>query len=150
MLRIGPHVDLSLLPLSNWPSILFVLQEANFPYSHSTYLIDPPNGSRYDQNSYNGTDIQPSSSTAPLCAYIEEDNPMSLYSVVHKNRKNGKAPTISDGGNSIDETPMGQQQQNFEDTESEYAIELRRQTYRQKIGNLQTLFKIILVPRCLK
>jgi hypothetical protein len=120
-----------------------LFQEDNFPYSHSTYLVDPPNALCYDQGSYNGhsgADIQPSSSTAPLCAYVDDDNPMSLYSVVHKNRKLGKQQQQqqSSGDNSIDEAPL--RQQNFEDTESEYAIELRRQTYRQKMGALQNRF----------
>ena len=93
----------------------------------------------YDQGSYNGNghDIQPSSSTAPLCAYVDDDNPMSLYSVVHKNRKLPKQQQQSSGDNSIDEIPM--REQNFEDTESEYASELRRQTYRHKIGELSRL-----------
>jgi hypothetical protein len=70
----------------------------------------------------------------PLCAYVDDDNPMSLYSVVHKNRKHPKQQQQqhSSGDNSIDEMPL--RQQNFEDTESEYADELRRQTYRQKMG----------------
>ena len=115
------------------------MQEDNFPYSHSTYLVDPPSSMCYDQGSYNGNghDIQPSSSTAPLCAYVDDDNPMSLYSVVHKNRKLPKQQQQSSGDNSIDEIPM--REQNFEDTESEYASELRRQTYRHKIGELSRL-----------
>ena len=65
---------------------------------------------------------------------------MSLYSVVHKDRKNSnrnslliqsnQTPDSSDSPCSIIEQHM----QNYEDTESEYASELRRQTYLQKIG----------------
>jgi len=92
----------------------------------------------YDQNSYhsNGNDIQPSSSTAPLCAYVDDvDNPMSLYSVVHKNRNPSSVQQHhSSGDNSIDEAPL--RMQNYEDSESEYANELRKQTYRQNFGKL--------------
>ena len=51
---------------------------------------------------------------------------MSLYSVVHKERK----LINSDSPCSIEQAPT----MNYEDTESEYASELRRQTYLQKIG----------------
>ena len=54
---------------------------------------------------------------------------MSLYSVVHKERKRNSAmQDTSDSPCSIEH------QMNYEDTESEYASELRRQTYLQKIG----------------
>ena len=74
---------------------------------------------------------------------------MSLYSVVHKDRKNGnrnslliqnQTPDSSDSPCSLD------QHMNYEDTESEYASELRRQTYLQKIGKIlrkQLAFTII-------
>merc|ERR1719412_1539800 len=53
---------------------------------------------------------------------------MSLYSVVHKDRKVLQS-NQSDSPCSIEHQTM-----NYEDTESEYASELRRQTYLQKIG----------------
>merc|ERR1712038_1790685 len=56
---------------------------------------------------------------------------MSLYSVVHKERKRNSAALIQDTSDS----PCSlEHQMNYEDTESEYASELRRQTYLQKIG----------------
>jgi hypothetical protein len=68
----------------------------------------------------------------PNCqrAYVED--PMSLYSVVHKDRKNRASTNFQD----CSESPCSieNQLQNYEDTESEYASELRRQTYLQKIG----------------
>merc|ERR1719412_2785781 len=54
---------------------------------------------------------------------------MSLYSVVHKDRKVLQS-NQSDSPCSIEHQTM-----NYEDTESEYASELRRQTYLQKIGD---------------
>ena len=60
--------------------------------------------------------------------YVED--PMSLYSVVHKDRKRS---SMIQQENS--ESPCSiEQHMNYEDTESEYASELRRQTYLQKIG----------------
>merc|ERR1712038_74405 len=57
---------------------------------------------------------------------------MSLYSVVHKERKRNSAALIQDTSDS----PCSiEQHMNYEDTESEYASELRRQTYLQKIGD---------------
>ena len=53
---------------------------------------------------------------------------MSLYSVVHKDRK------ILQSNQSDSPCSIEHQTMNYEDTESEYASELRRQTYLQKIG----------------
>ena len=113
-----------------------LLQEDNIPYSRSTYLIDPPTSFEQQQR-YSNTFTN-------ARAYIED--PMSLYSVVHKDRKNNgqnnqrnslliqnnqqqNTPDSSDSPCSIE-----QHIHNYEDTESEYACELRRQTYLQKIG----------------
>ena len=64
-------------------------------------------------------------------AYTVVEDPMSLYSVVHKERKRNSAALIQDTSDS----PCSiEQHMNYEDTESEYASELRRQTYLQKIG----------------
>ena len=58
---------------------------------------------------------------------------MSLYSVVHKERKRNSLLTPSMAETS--DSPCSiEQHMNYEDTESEYASELRRQTYLQKIG----------------
>ena len=61
---------------------------------------------------------------------------MSLYSVVHKERKRNSAAMMSvPDNNSNSDSPCSlEHQMNYEDTESEYASELRRQTYLQKIG----------------
>ena len=66
--------------------------------------------------------------------YVED--PMSLYSVVHKDRKRNSAAMVSQNDNSSNDSPcsLEHQMMNYEDTESEYASELRRQTYLQKIG----------------
>ena len=115
------------------------MQEDNIPYSRSTYLIDPPTSFEQQQR-YSNTFTN-------ARTYIED--PMSLYSVVHKDRKNGnrnslliqnQTPDSSDSPCSLD------QHMNYEDTESEYASELRRQTYLQKIGKIlrkQLAFTII-------
>ena len=120
----------------NWWSVFSLLQEDNIPYSRSTYLIDPPTSFEQQQR-YSNTFTN-------ARAYIED--PMSLYSVVHKDRKNNgqnnqrnslliqnnqqqNTPDSSDSPCSIE-----QHIHNYEDTESEYACELRRQTYLQKIG----------------
>ena len=64
--------------------------------------------------------------------YVED--PMSLYSVVHKDRKRNSAALHQDTSDSP--CSIEQQMMNYEDTESEYASELRRQTYLQKIGKI--------------
>ena len=70
--------------------------------------------------------------------YVED--PMSLYSVVHKERKRNSAmQDTSDSPCSIEH------QMNYEDTESEYASELRRQTYLQKIGKGTLQFILYIV-----
>ena len=98
----------------------------------------------------------------PLEAITDDvDNPMSLYSVVHKGPR-GKAggmaqaqvaPVhrqpfqqngISSLGNIMEDYLSNSQasccshqlQQNFEDTDSEYASKLRRQTHRHLMGRL--------------
>ena len=121
--------------ICNWWPVFSLLQEDNIPYSRSTYLIDPPTSFEQQQR-YSNTFTN-------ARAYIED--PMSLYSVVHKDRKNNgqnnqrnslliqnnqnTPPDSSDSPCSIE-----QHIHNYEDTESEYACELRRQTYLQKIG----------------
>lgn len=102
------------------------LQEDNIPYSRSTYLIDPPTSfeqQRY-QNTFNNV------------ARAYNDDPMSLYSVVHKERKRNSLlqPPSSAGMDTSDSPCSIEHHMNYEDTESEYASELRRQTYLQKIG----------------
>mgnify|MGYP001158886630 CR=1 FL=1 len=111
-----------------------LLQEDNIPYSRSTYLIDPPTSFEQQQR-YSNTFTN-------ARAYIED--PMSLYSVVHKDRKNNgqnnqrSSLLIQNNQNTPDssDSPCSIEQHihNYEDTESEYACELRRQTYLQKIG----------------
>ena len=102
----------------------FIFQEDNIPYSRSTYLIDPPTSVAFE---HPHLQHQPQHINAKL--YVED--PMSLYSVVHKERKRNSA-TVQD--NSSDSPCSLEHQMNYEDTESEYASELRRQTYLQKIG----------------
>lgn len=53
-------------------------------------------------------------------------------------QNNQNTPDSSDSPCSIE-----QHIHNYEDTESEYACELRRQTYLQKIGKTSFFFKII-------
>ena len=113
-----------------------MLQEDNIPYSRSTYLIDPPTSFEQQQR-YSNTFTN-------ARAYIED--PMSLYSVVHKDRKsngqNNQRSSLLIQNNQQQNTPdssdspcsIEQHIHNYEDTESEYACELRRQTYLQKIG----------------
>ena len=111
-----------------------MLQEDNIPYSRSTYLIDPPTSFEQQQR-YSNTFTN-------ARAYIED--PMSLYSVVHKDRKsngqnnqrsslliqnNQNTPDSSDSPCSIE-----QHIHNYEDTESEYACALIRQKKKKKIG----------------
>ena len=102
----------------------FFFQEDNIPYSRSTYLIDPPTSVAFE---HPHLQHQPQHINAKL--YVED--PMSLYSVVHKERKRNSA-AVQD--NSSDSPCSLEHQMNYEDTESEYASELRRQTYLQKIG----------------
>ena len=64
---------------------------------------------------------------------------MSLYSVVHKDRKRNSV--MQNDTNSDSPCSLIEHQMNYEDTESEYASELRRQTYLQKIG--KKLFFVI-------
>ena len=97
--------------------LFFTLQEDNIPYSRSTYLIDPPTSVAFEHQNH------------IMNAKLYVEDPMSLYSVVHKERKRNSAmQDTSDSPCSIEH------QMNYEDTESEYASELRRQTYLQKIG----------------
>lgn len=126
---------------SEFPPQAFM--EDNYPYSRSTYLVDPPMPSQgpaitFDeqvQTPYSPVEAQP-----PINAYDED--PMSLYSVVHKTRKPPSSSTTttatlrdhSDSPSSIEQQQQHQLQQNYEDTESEYAHELRKQTYRHKMG----------------
>ena len=96
----------------------------------------------------------------PLGAVTDDvDNPMSLYSVVHKGRKIGGmasaqaqvAPVHRLAFSQQNGSPLGnigdeslsnsqatccshQQRQNYEDTDSEYASKLRRQTHRHLMG----------------
>ena len=165
-------------------------EEDNFPYSRSTYLIDPPTSSndygsipgpsvvtfvnrqmKYledDQNmrqGMNGPTMSPvpmgMNGYGPLDAITDDvDNPMSLYSVVHKgpNRKTGASVTSGQaqvapvhrqsfsqqngGGSSLGNIMEDSQAtccshqplQNFEDTDSEYASKLRRQTHKHLLG----------------
>ena len=102
-----------------------IFQEDNIPYSRSTYLIDPPTSVAFEHPHL--VQHQPQHINAKL--YVED--PMSLYSVVHKERKRNRA-AVQD--NSSDSPCSLEHQMNYEDTESEYASELRRQTYLQKIG----------------
>ena len=135
---------------THWYIFIFSrIQEDNIPYSRSTYLIDPPTSFEQSQT-YSNTFGNASRPT-----YVED--PMSLYSVVHKERKttncrNSMIQLPSDGGNSgsggtasvAADSPCSieQHMQNYEDTESEYASELRRQTYLQKIGKvIHSLFE---------
>ena len=62
-----------------------ILQEDNLPYSRSTYLIDPPTSFEQQQQRYSNTFSNGSSSVVRAFAPVED--PMSLYSVVHKDRK---------------------------------------------------------------
>ena len=101
-------------------NFIWFFQEDNLPYSRSTYLIDPPTSFEQQQQRYSNTFSNGSARFAPV------EDPMSLYSVVHKERK----LINSDSPCSIEQAPT----MNYEDTESEYASELRRQTYLQKIG----------------
>jgi len=107
------------------------LMEDNIPYSRSTYLIDPPTSVAFEHHPHL-QQIQPQHINAKL--YVED--PMSLYSVVHKERKRNSAAMMSvPDNNSNSDSPCSlEHQMNYEDTESEYASELRRQTYLQKIG----------------
>ena len=100
-------------------------QEDNFPFSHSTYLVDSPTSVPY-----NVTNIQTSSSTAPLCSHIDDDNSLPLYGAVHKTGPNNRHSASAE-----EFSYDAQRNLNFEDSESDYASELRRQTYRQKLGN---------------
>jgi len=101
------------------------LMEDNLPYSRSTYLIDPPTSFEQQQQRYSNTF---SNGSSVVRAFAPVEDPMSLYSVVHKDRKVLQS-NQSDSPCSIEHQTM-----NYEDTESEYASELRRQTYLQKIG----------------
>ena len=64
--------------------------------------------------------------TESLATLQEQQDVMALYSVVNK-----RPMSIQEG-----QQQQQQQQQgdNYEDTESEYAVELRRQAYIQSIG----------------
>ena len=166
-------------------------QEDNFPYSRSTYLIDPPVSSNDNINfpgpavvtfvnqqmkymeDDNNMGMGPTAMSpvpmeingyGPLEAITDDvDNPMSLYSVVHKgpHRKaagvaaaqaqvapvHRQSVTQKNGGpalgsivedylsNSQASCCSHQLQQNFEDTDSEYASKLRRQTHKHLMGN---------------
>merc|ERR1712241_588263 len=100
------------------------LMEDNIPYSRSTYLIDPPTSFEQQQR-YSNTFTN-------VRGYIED--PMSLYSVVHKDRKNNRNSLLQQTPDPSDSPCSIEQHMNYGDTESEYASELRRQTYLQKIG----------------
>ena len=66
--------------------------------------------------------------TESLATLQEHQDVMALYSVVNK-----RPMSIQEAG--------GQQQgDNYEDTESEYAVELRRQAYIQSIGKQTVLW----------
>ena len=105
----------------NFKYLIGSFQEDNLPYSRSTYLIDPPTSFEQQQR-YSNT----FSNQGQNRPFVED--PMSLYSVVHKERKPRNSLNQSDSPCSIEH------HMNYEDTESEYASELRRQTYLQKIG----------------
>ena len=116
-----------------WPD-KFLQQEDNFPYSRSTYLIDPPESQvpvhgrvTFEQGHFDQEDTVSGSIPPPMPQLnpTDVDNPMSLYSVIHKDRK---APLAS---REETETPCDK---NYEDTESEYAVQLRRQTHRHLMG----------------
>ena len=114
------------------------MQEDNIPYSRSTYLIDPPTSFEQQQR-YSNTFTN-------VRGYIED--PMSLYSVVHKDRKNNRNSLLQQTPDSSDSPCSIEQHMNYEDTESEYASELRRQTYLQKIGKKIVLLFCVLNYIC--
>ena len=119
------HFSIFRLCIKEFQKFHSIFQEDNLPYSRSTYLIDPPTSFEQQQQRYSNTF---SNGSSVVRAFAPVEDPMSLYSVVHKDRKVLQS-NQSDSPCSIEHQTM-----NYEDTESEYASELRRQTYLQKIG----------------
>ncbi len=131
-------------------------QEDNLPYSRSTYLVDTP-GPLPTSMSFEGHLVTPAGYTPGAATQNSAvEDPMSLYSVVHKNKKsNGNVrPPIENGHSASSDSPCSIEQNlcnhspNYEDTESEYASELRRQTYLQKIGKTVRLLHILYERGC--
>jgi len=161
-------------PLNNdYPTPVAYLQEDNFPYSRSTYLIDPPevpvhNGNGGNRVTFESSQVPPPSAyhhhtghahqqlpqlsqqqqqlqdqdeTGSTCMpppmpqlsqLSDHHDPMSLYSVIHKERKQQQMAPLASREET--ETPSCVGDKNYEDTESEYAVQLRRQTHRHLMG----------------
>ena len=137
-----------------------MFQEDNLhPHSLSTYLVDPPLPRSVTLDSvptiYGNVpaDIPLSASGVPILSpYIhqhreplpnmteslatlqEQQDVMALYSVVNKRPMSIQECQQQQQQQQQQQEQQQQQGDNYEDTESEYAVELRRQAYIQSIG----------------